>query len=341
MVRAVPTPPRASIVLPVRDAADTLRECLASIAAQTESALECVVVDDGSRDASPMLAHEFARADPRFRVVAMEHGGVARATNRGLAETRAPVVLRMDADDRMHPERVAAQLAALAADASLDLVGAHVRYFPREELGPGIRAYEAWLNGIVSPRDVREAAFVECPLANPTLAWRRQRLGDAPYREDLPWPEDYDLVLRLLQAGRRLAVVPRVLHEWRRHPLGLTSTDPAYADERFIACKAHYLAAGFLARHPRYHLWGYGRTGRLLAKALRAHDRKPASIVELHPGRIGHTIQGAAVVPPARLGPPRGIPLLVCVAGREPRRLIRQELERMGWRVLVDAVFAA
>jgi glycosyltransferase involved in cell wall biosynthesis len=341
MVRAVPTPSRASIVLPVRDAADTLTECLASIAAQTEPAFDCVVVDDGSRDASPERVAAFARNDPRFRLVATRHGGVSRATNRGIAETRAPIVLRMDADDRMHPERLARQLAAFAADPDLDVVGTHVRYFPREDLGPGMRAYETWLNGIVSARDVREAAFIECPLANPTLAWRRERLPEAPYRAGLDWPEDYDLILRLLHDGRRLAAVPHVLHEWRRHPKRLTHTDPVYEDERFIECKAHFLAKGFLARHARYHLWGYGRTGRLLAKALRSHDRQPDSIVELHPGRIGHTIQGAPVISPAALGSPRGVPLLVCVAGREPRRLIRAELTRMGWRILVDAIFAA
>ncbi len=333
--------PLASVVLPCHNAAATLAECLESVAAQSEPRFECVIVDDGSSDATASQATAFARTDERFRIVSTSHGGVARATNRGIAETSAPVLLRMDADDRMHPERLAAQLAALDEDPTLDAVGSHVRYFPRDALGPGIRDYEAWLNGIVSPRDVQEAAFVECPLANPTLAWRRERLPEAPYRPDLDWPEDYDLVLRALERGVRLGVVPRVLHEWRRSPGGLTQTDPAYGDERFIACKAHYLASGFLARRARYALWGYGRTGRLLAKALREHDRAPQTIVELHPGRIGQTIQGARVVAPAELGPPRGLPLLVCVAGEPARRLIRRELERMGWRLLVDFVFAA
>ncbi len=297
----MPASPLASIVLPARNAASTLAECLDSIAAQSEPRFECIVVDDGSSDSTASQAAAFARRDARFRLVTTPHAGVAAATSRGVAESGAPILLRMDADDRMHPERLAAQLAAFAGDARLDGVGTHVRYFPRDALGPGIRTYEAWLNGIASPRDVQEAAFVECPLANPTLAWRRERWPREPDRSGLDWPEDYDLVLRALQRGHRLGVVPRVLHEWRRSPRGLTQTDPAYGDERFIACKAHYLASGFLARHSRYALWGYGRTGRLLAKHLRDHDRTPQTIVELHPGRIGQTIQDARVVAPADL----------------------------------------
>src|SRR5438093_13036180 len=76
---------------------------------------------------------------------------------------------RMAADDVRHRERLAAQLRALDAEPALAAVGCHVRLFPRRELSDGLRAYERWLDGIDSPRRVRPEAFVECPVAHPTL----------------------------------------------------------------------------------------------------------------------------------------------------------------------------
>lgn len=332
--------PTVSVLLPVRDAQSTLCAALRSVARQSERRFECIVVDDGSRDASLAIAEAQASRDARFRVVAAPRAGLVAALRTGLAACRAPRIARMDADDWMHRERLAAQGAALDADSTLAGVGCHVRCFPRHEVGPGLRAYEAWLASIDSAWRVRQEAYVECPLAHPTWMLRRDALEAFAYR-DAGWPEDYDLLLRLLAAGRRIGVVPRRLLGWRVHPGRLSRTSPVYADERFTACKATHLAEGFLAQSARYLLWGYGATGRALAKALEAHGRQPAAIVEIHPRRIGRTIRGAPVISRHALGPPRGVPLVVSVAGAEPRALIRGELARLGWRECVDFVCAA
>jgi glycosyltransferase involved in cell wall biosynthesis len=328
------------VLLPVRDAEATLGAALRSVARQTERRFECVVVDDGSRDASLALAREHAAGDPRFRVLAAPPRGLVAALAAGLAECRAPLVARMDADDWMHRERLALQRAALEADPTLAGVGCHVRCFPRRELGEGLRAYERWLASIDSPWRVRQEAYVECPLAHPTWMLRREALAAFGYREQ-GWPEDYDLLLRLLAAGRRVGVVPRRLLGWRSHAGRLSRRDPAYALARFTDCKAAHLAEGFLAGGAAYLLWGYGATGRALARALAGHGRHPAAIVEIHPRRIGRRIRGAPVVSRHALGPPRGLPLVVSVAGAGPRALIRAELARLGWRECVDFVCAA
>jgi glycosyltransferase involved in cell wall biosynthesis len=332
--------PLVSVLLPVRDAAATLAACLASIARQSEPRFECVVVDDGSRDESLACARDAARRDRRFRVLAAPRRGLVAALRLGLADCRAPLVARMDADDWMHRDRLALQCAALDADPSLAAVGAHVRLFPRAGLGPGMRAYERWLASIDSPRSLRREAFVECPLAHPTLVARREVLLAHGYR-DCDWPEDYDLVLRLLEGGQRLSVVPRRLLGWRHHPGRLSLRSGRYAPGRFTECKAEFLARGLLARSERYLLWGYGGTGRALQRALRARGRRPAAIVELHPRRIGQRIQGAPVVERHALGAPGALPLVVSVAGAEARALIRAELARLGWRECVDYLCAA
>lgn len=332
--------PRVSILLPAYRAPVTLAGALRSVERQTERDWECVVVDDGSSDGTAAVARAFAARDARFRVLGTPHTGLVGALNHGLAACRAPFVARMDADDVMHRERLAAQLRALQDDPDLDALGCHVRLFPRAALAEGMRAYEQWLNRIDSPGRVREEAFVECPVAHPTLMIRSRVLKRMRYRER-GWPEDYDLMLRLLAEGRRIGVLPRRLLCWRHTPERLSQSCERYATARFTACKAAFLAEGFLSRSSRYVLWGYGATGKALRKALLAHGRRPSHIVELHPGRLGTRIHGAPVIRPEALATLRDRPIVASVAGAGPRQEIRADLRRMGFRECVDFVCAA
>jgi hypothetical protein len=246
----------------------------------------------------------------------------------------------MDADDVMHHERLAAQRAALDANPDWTAVGCHVRLFPRAGLSEGRRAYEAWLNGIRDAAGVRRDRFVECPVAHPALMIRRRGLEDVPYRE-VGWPEDYDLVLRLIETGGAIGMVTRRLLRWRDGPDRLSRTDRRYGLDRFTACKAAFLARGPLRAHTSYVLWGYGDTGKALARALRAEGRFPAYILEVHPGRIGQRIEGVPVLGLDSLPALRGQPIVASVAGAAPRAEIREHLSSRGFVEERDFVVAA
>ena len=332
--------PTVSVLLPAHDAAATLPGALRSLARQTEARWECILVDDGSRDATRAVAEAAARADSRIHVIGLAHGGIVAALQAGLAQCRAPVVARMDADDLMHRERLATQLHALAEDPTLAAVGCHIRFFPRRGMTDGLRDYERWLRSIDGVARVRADAFIESPIPHPTLVVRREILVRVGYR-DVGWPEDYDLVLRLLAAGHEIGMVPRRLLAWRDGPTRLTRTHAAYHQDRIVACKASFLAEGFLAAGTTYALWGHGGTGRALRRALAAHGKRPSHVIEVHPRRLGNRIHGAPVIPPEGLaGLPRGR-LVASVAGAEPRRLIREFLATLGWVELRDFVVAA
>ena len=335
-----PGAPEISILLPAYQAEATLDACLRSVARQSEPRWECIVVDDGSTDGTHAVAERFAARDGRFRVVAAPHRGLVAALNSGLERCRGRVVARMDADDVMYGERLAAQLRALDAAPGLAAVGCHVRLFPRARLTDGLRAYERWLDGIDSPRRVRAEAFVECPVAHPTLMARTEVLRRAGYR-DAGWPEDYDLVLRLLAQGHEIGVVPRRLLAWRDGPRRLWRAGAAYRLERFTACKAAFLAVHFLAESDRYVLWGYGPTGRDLRRALLAHGKRPSHVVEVHPGRLGNSIHGAPVISVEELRAHPRRPLVAAVAGERPRREIRDMLSAIGLHETRDFVCAA
>jgi glycosyltransferase involved in cell wall biosynthesis len=332
--------PLVSILLPAFNAAATLPACLRSILRQCEPRWECVLVDDGSEDDTLACAAAHARGDGRVRVVERRHEGLVATLNAGLEHCRGRYVARMDADDVMHRQRLAAQVAALEASPDLAGVGSHVRIWPRQHLQAGWRAYERWLNSIGSARQVRAEAFVECPIVHPTLMMRREILARIAYR-DCDWPEDYDLLLRVLAAGHDIGVVPRRLLGWRDSAARLTHTDARYAIDRFAPCKAAFLAAQFLAATDTYILWGFGHTGRALHRALLAHGKRLAYLVDVHPGRVGNIIHGAPTIAPDALARLRGVPVVVSVARESPRQRIRAAMREMGFEELRDFVCAA
>jgi glycosyltransferase involved in cell wall biosynthesis len=329
-----------SILLPVWNALATLPACLRSLQRQTEQRWQCVLVDDGSDDGSLAYARWFAAQDTRFAVVATSHQGLVAALHTGLAHCHGRFVARMDADDLMHRQRLSRQLQVLEQSPHLTVVGCHVRLFPRHGLSAGRRAYERWLNSIDTPERVRQDAFVECPLAHPTLMLRREVLQTLGYR-DCGWPEDYDLLLRLLTRGYEIGVVPQRLLSWRDTAGRLSRTSSTYALERFTACKAAFLATSFLHGTRTYILWGYGDTGKTLRQALLAHDKVPSHIVEIHPGRLGNRIHNALVIRPEDLARVPRARVVVSVAGVQARQEIRQVMARLGFVELRDFVCAA
>ncbi|NTV95556.1 MAG: glycosyltransferase family 2 protein [Thiobacillus sp.] len=152
---------RISVVIPAWNAAATLAETLASVAAQTRPADEVIVVDDGSTDATA----EIASAHPlRPRVIRKAHSGAPATLNLGIAEATGDCLAFLDADDLWPAGKLAEQAAILVARSELDGVLGLVEAF----VCPSVSAAEAgrfavppapqpgWLTGALL---IRGAAF--------------------------------------------------------------------------------------------------------------------------------------------------------------------------------------
>ncbi|MDH6135964.1 CDP-glycerol glycerophosphotransferase [Kitasatospora sp. MAA4] len=97
--------PRLSVVVPIYNVERYLEECLESIADQTMSDLECIMVDDGSKDGSAALAEAFAAKDSRFRLVRKKNAGLGAARNTGLLHLTegTEFIAFVDSDDTLPP----------------------------------------------------------------------------------------------------------------------------------------------------------------------------------------------------------------------------------------------
>ena len=88
-----------SVIIPVYNVSPYLNECLQSVVNQTYNDWECVLVDDGSTDGSGDICDSWVKRDERIKVIHQENGGVSKARNRGMEESKGDYVVFVDSDD--------------------------------------------------------------------------------------------------------------------------------------------------------------------------------------------------------------------------------------------------
>jgi glycosyltransferase involved in cell wall biosynthesis len=212
-----------SVVMGVYNAASTLAATLDSILGQTEGDFECIVVDDGSTDATPAILAEFASRDPRIRVVRQANAGLTRALIAGCAAARGTYIARHDAGDLSDPRRFALQKQALDADASVVFVSPATQY-----AGPELEPLQV-IRG--TGRALKPALVIDLsdpgiltdgPTHHGAVMFRRdayERAGG--YRAAFYYGQDFDLWYRLAEIGKFQAI-DEVLYTARVTPDSLT-----------------------------------------------------------------------------------------------------------------------
>lgn len=317
-----------AVVLPYRDAAETIEEAVDSVLAQRGVVVRLVAIDDGSQDGSAAILGRLAARHTAIVPLATKGVGIVGALHAGLAACRdAPFVARMDADDVSHPDRLAASHALLASDDRLALVGTRTEV----DGGDGLHRYVDWQNSLLAAADHARALFVESPICHPTWLFRRAALDAIGGYRDVAWPEDWDVLLRLDEAGHALAKVPDVLLSWRHRAGRLTFTDARYGQDRLTLARAHFLARRLRREKRAIVVWGAGPTGKQLAKALANEGVRPSLFVDIDPRKLGRTTYGARIVAPEVLDRSAHV-VLIAVGTRGARDLIRPQLVARGFR---------
>lgn len=200
------------VIVPVFNAAPYLPEALASVMLQTYPNWSMIVLDDGSTDDSLEIARRFAAVDARITVRhdSLNRGLVARL-NQMVDLTDAPLIARMDADDIMHPERLARQVQAFERHPALDALGSSAY-----ALDHASRPY-----GFKEAPVVPEASagfLAGSPLIHPSVMLRREWLAAHPYDPRYERAEDFALWWTTHRTSR-LANLPEALLFYRERGL--------------------------------------------------------------------------------------------------------------------------
>jgi GT2 family glycosyltransferase len=331
-----------SVLLPCRDAEATLDEALASVRSSVGARYELVAVDHGSHDGTRALL-EAAGATV---VEVSREVPFADALNAGLARCAAPFIARMDADDRMHADRLAADVNALEEDDPLAAVACRAEPFPLDDTGGGMRTYIAWQNSVLTPEHHAIEIWIEQPLCHPATTFRRRALEEVGGYRHGEFPEDYDLFLRLLAAGARVRKREDVHHAWRMHAASTTRTDDARMSRDALArAKARAMVPRFDLRERPLWIAGAGKEGRRIARALIAEGVHPALFFDVAKDKVGRTRRGVPVLHADTLATRRAEQpdafLVGGVGTSGARGVVRATLTAAGFTEGVDAVVVA
>lgn len=212
--------PLVSVVIPAYNAAAHLGECLDSVLAQAgDAALEVVVVDDGSTDATA----EVAGSRPGVRLIRLAgNEGPSRARNAGMAAARGDLVAFLDADDLWPAGSLAARIDALNRHPQAELAFGDCRQFdasgPRDHtlFEAGHLGAPAWGDGGIVP-DAYARLLADNFVTTGSVLVRRPVLAAVGgFAEDLRLVEDLDLWLRVARR-HPVAWCPQVCLLRRRH----------------------------------------------------------------------------------------------------------------------------
>ena len=207
-----------TVVIPARDAAETLAAALDSLLAQTRRDWQAIIVDDGSTDGTRQLAQAYVARDKRFRLLSdgRPAEGAAAARNRGIAEATGRWLSFLDADDWLGPAFVESMVGAAEA-----LAGAGVVYCSYSHVTTDGRQGLPSLDTRVAQAPFETLARA-CPLVIHAVVLERAlavELGgfDPALRVD----EDWDFWQRVARTGAAFHPVPkaRVFYRARRDSL--------------------------------------------------------------------------------------------------------------------------
>jgi glycosyltransferase involved in cell wall biosynthesis len=293
--------PQVSVIIPTYNRSKLLRLAVESVLAQTYPNVEIIVVDDGSTDDTPSVIAQYAG---RATYIRQANAGVSAARNRGFRSASGEYVNFLDDDDLLMPAKLERQVQVLDTRPEIGLV--HCGYYCID--GDGNRLRKVCL---LPDGTLRELAIIDLMWSGAPLI-RRQCLEQVGlFDEKLPWrgqySEDWDMWLRIAQAGYQFACVQEPLGAYRFMPdsvmanvskvedgafavLDKVFTDPQLsADVRAVKAQAYgnthlwvswsYYASG---------LWNDAR--RNLAKALTLLPQLLEHPQELLESIIGHAL---------------------------------------------------
>ena len=200
--------PFFSVVIPLYNRADIVRDTIRSVQAQDWQDFEIVVVDDGSRDDPGPLIESLG--DPRVRYIRQANAGGGAARNRGIQEARGRHIAFLDSDDLFLPGKLSIMAEALANDDGRTVL------YSRMKVDRGVNRY--WIRpdrGIRDGEDVGEYLFCANQfMQTSTMVVPAELAREVLFDPALKKGQDLDFCVRLQGAGARFRMIEQPLTVW-------------------------------------------------------------------------------------------------------------------------------
>ncbi|MCP2323876.1 CDP-glycerol glycerophosphotransferase [Hamadaea flava] len=205
--------PRLSVVVPYYNVADYIAECLDSLRRQTFGDFEVILVDDGSLDATGLIAEDYCRTDPRFRLVVQENQGLGPARNTGVRYSEGEYLTFVDSDDLVPRHAFEVMVQSLDETGS-SFAAAGARRF--DDYG----SWGSWLHGKIFAANRPATHVVEYyQAAIDRMVWnkvfRRSFWDEFGYEFPAIRYEDYPVTLKAYLDAVTVDIVAQPNYYWR------------------------------------------------------------------------------------------------------------------------------
>src|SRR5215207_9336894 len=221
--------PLVSVIVPAYDVAEFIGEALNSVLAQTFTDYEIIVINDGSPD-TEALERALAPYMSRIVYLKQENQGVSAARNAGILAARGSLLAFLDGDDMWLANYLEVQVKRIQADPTIDVLYPNVMMF-----GGSSEKGEEFMTICPSngPVTFERLLLQECNVSNCSIARRETIIRAGLFDESLRSVEDFDLWLRVIKDGGRIAYHRDVLARYRRRSGSLTA-DPIWLSEHIL-----------------------------------------------------------------------------------------------------------
>ena len=222
--------PLISVIIPVYNVSPWIDTCLKSVASQSYTNLEVILIDDGSSDGSAERCDEWIRLDRRFHVLHRKHEGVSAARNAGLSVFHGDYFSFVDADDMPHPDMIRMLFELLrCSDADLSVCQCREVLFSPGTPPSGEPAAEYPVRILDQKASIRHLLNGEEMIHS--VVWNK--LYPCSFRDLLHFPEgvvyeDNEVTLQALLASRKIAVTDAVLYDKRSRPGSIMRTQTPF-----------------------------------------------------------------------------------------------------------------
>lgn len=223
--------PQVSVLLPVYNAQDYLRESIDSILNQSFTDFELIIINDGSKDGSKDIITSYT--DPRIKLIDQDNAGLPVSLNRAIAIAKGKYLARQDADDVSLPNRLEEQVRFMDQQ-DLDICGCDF-----DIINEGGQIIES-IKVPHTPESMAITLACTVPFAHGSVMMRKSFLDKQSLRYDESVvTEDYDLWSRIYQAGGIFGNVPLILFLYRQlgQSLSKITAKPALENTRALRRK--------------------------------------------------------------------------------------------------------
>lgn len=329
---------KVSIIVPFKNTAHFLPECLDSIVEQTYSNWEVLAVNDHSTDQSLELVTSYSQKDERIKVFQNKGNGIIPALQAAYAQSNGAYVTRMDSDDIMEPNRLEVMVKSLMEHGTGNVAVGQVKYFSNRGISNGYQRYEEWLNELTSTGNNFEEIYKECVIPSPCWMVYRNDFEQSEGFEPKRYPEDYDLTFRFYEHDFKIIPCDQVLHLWRDYDTRTSRTHEHYAQNYFLDIKLHYFLKLDYDKNRPLVVWGAGFKGKKIAKGLK---KKGLDFIWLcdNPKKIGKKIYGKELVHFEALQSLKNPQSIITVANENAQYEIRSYFSELGQLPMQDYFF--